>query len=98
MTGNERFKIIRHLPSRINEPDDLSLPYRLEINLSPPSFMQVAFVMLHGGSEEVVARCADARAVEQLLEEYDFRGHPRLRWIKMTGPDGVTADITKRAA
>jgi hypothetical protein len=88
-------KIIRHLPSKIDVADDPdpSLPIQIVVNLRPPEFMGVAFVMLYGGSEEIVARAADRGAVDQFLDETGLRRHPRLRWVRITGPDGVTEEL-----
>src|ERR1044071_8302464 len=91
-------KIIRHELSGINEPDDSSLPFMVHVNLSPPDFMNVAFVMLYGGSEEIVARCADRAAVDRLLDSNELRTHPRLRWIRIKGPDGNVEEIGRKRA
>ena len=89
-------KIIRHLPSRIAIADDLALAFRVEVNLRPPEFMNVAFVMLYGGSEEILVRCADRAAVDRFLDRTELRSHPRTRWIKVTGPDGAVERVLAR--
>lgn len=86
-------KIIRHMPSRIDVADDPALPFRVEVNLAPPDFMVCTFVMLYGGSEEIVARCANREAVDRFLDSNELRTHPRLRWIQITGPDGAVERI-----
>jgi hypothetical protein len=80
-------KLIRHNAGGVNEPDDPSYPYRLEANLRPPDFMNVAFVLMHGGSEEVVVRGQTREALEEFAEENNLRTHPRLRRLTITGPE-----------
>ena len=58
-----------------NFDDDLDLPFKVYVNLSPPSFMRVAFVMLHGGSEEIIARA------ESLEWAEDFLKRNNLEWL-----------------
>jgi hypothetical protein len=88
-------KLIRLNSARINEPDDPSYPYKLEVNLSPPELMLVAFVMLHGGSEEIVVRGRTREAVERFIEQNDFPNHQRFRWLAITGPNDVREEIRR---
>lgn len=88
-------KLIRHTTARINEPDDPSYPFKLEVNLSPPELMQVTFVMLHGGSEELVVRSMSREAIDQLIQANDLRRHPRLRRMTITGPDNLQEVISR---
>lgn len=80
-------KLIRHNASGVNEPDDPSYPYKLEANFRPPEFMNVAFVMLHGGSEEIVVRGKTREALEKFVEVNKLNTHPRLRELTITGPE-----------
>ena len=48
-------KLIKHTGGT-DLPDDPSLPFKLEMVLRAPEFMVVAWVYLHGGTEEIVAR------------------------------------------
>jgi len=89
-------KIIRHLPSGIDVADDPSLAFLVEVNLRPPGIMSVAFAMRCGGSEHLVARCATRAAVDRFFDRTAFRDHPRLRWIKVTGPDGAVETFEGR--
>jgi hypothetical protein len=82
-------KIIRHLPSRIDVQDDPAFPFKLEVNLRPQEFMQVTFVMLYGGSEELVVRGISREALDRFITTQELREHPRLRWLKITAPDGT---------
>lgn len=81
-------KLIHHNAGRINEPDDPSLPFKLELSLSPPQFMIISFIGLYGGSEEIVVRAKTREALEEFLEQNQLRRHPRLRSLTITGPDG----------
>lgn len=87
-------KVIRLTGVR-DVPDDPSYPYKLEINLSPPELMQVAFVMLHGGSEEIVVRGKTRAVIDQFVEQNDLRRHPRLRWMTVTGPGDLREEFRR---
>lgn len=89
----EGLKLIRLTGSRISEPDDPSYPYKLVVNLSPPQLMQVAFVMLYGGSEEMIVRSKTREAIDQFIERNDLRRHPRLRWMTIASPAGAVEKI-----
>ena len=89
----EGLKLIRLNSARIDEPDDPSYPYKLEVNLRPPELMQVAFVMLYGGSEVMVVRDKTHEAIEFFVAQNDLRCHPRLRRMTITGPDGLREEI-----
>lgn len=80
-------KLIRHTTARINEPDDPSYPFKLEVNLSPPELMQ--------GSEELVVRSMSREAIDQLIQANDLRRHPRLRRMTITGPDNLQEVISR---
>jgi hypothetical protein len=86
-------KLIHHNASGVNVPDDPSFPFKLEGNFSPPEFMNVAFVLMHGGSEEIVVRAMTKAALDKLIEANHFRTHPRLRRMTITGPDGIAEEI-----
>ena len=82
-------KLIRLRSCGIHNQDDPSYPYKLEANLRPPDLMQVTFIMLHGGSDELVVRGMTREAIDQFVETNDLRHNPRLRWMTITGPDGL---------
>ena len=86
-------KIIRHLPSKIDIADDPTLPFKVEVSMRPPKFMIVTFVMVFGGSEDVIARGSTRELIDSFLDKSGLRGHPRLRWIRLTSPDGSVKDI-----
>lgn len=79
-----------------NIPDDPSLPYKLEANFSPPEFMQVAFVLMHGGSEEIIVRSETREGLDRLIKENRLDTHPRLRSLTITGPNGVELELPKK--
>jgi hypothetical protein len=85
----EGLKLIRLNTAGVDEPDDPSYPYKLKINLRPPELMQVAFVMMHGGSEIVVVRGKTREAIDRFIEVNNFRQHPRLRRGMITGPEDL---------
>jgi len=91
-------KLIRHNASGVNMPDDPSFPFKLEGNFSPPELMNVAFVLMHGGSEEIVVRAMTKEAMDKFVETNNFRTHPRLRHLTITGPDGVVEKVDGRMA
>jgi hypothetical protein len=88
-------KIIRLNSYGIHEPDDESYPYKLVVNLSPPELMTVAFIMLYGGSEELIARGKTREAIDQFVERNKLCEHPRLRWMTIEGPNGTKEEIRR---
>ena len=89
-------KLIRHNAGKINLPDDPTLPFKLEVVLTAPEFMRVAFVMLHGGSEVAVIRATTLAELEGVIKDYAFRTHPRLGTMVVTGPEGVIETVNRR--
>ena len=97
-TDPDDLKIIRLNSHRIDEPDATwaaTYPYKLTANLRPPEFMQVAFICLHGGSEELVMRGKTPEALNRFIAQNDLRQHPRLHVMLVTGPDGVIEEIRR---
>ena len=92
----EGLKLIRLNSVGVDRLDDPSYPYKLEGNFCPPEFMQVAFVMRHGGSEELVVRAMSREILDQFLVETDIRCHPRLCRLVITGPDGIEEEIGQK--
>ena len=89
-------KLIFHT-GECQHDDDPTLPFKLEVNLRPPEFMVVAFVGMHGGSEEIVARAETQAALEAFVQEHALDTHPRLRRLSITGPAGVVLQKKGRA-
>ena len=92
--GNiEGLKLIKHNANNIDEPDDPSYPFKLEMVFRAPGFLQFTFVAMHGGSEDVVVRGMTKEAVDELIEKNSFRSHPRLKRLTFTGPDGIVEQL-----
>lgn len=89
MAVDHNLKLIRHNSAGVNLPDDPSFPYKLEIICSPPEFMEVAFVGLHGGSEEVVVRSKTKESLNNFITLNNFKTHPRLLHMTITGPENL---------
>jgi len=51
--------------------------------------MQIACVALFGGSDALIVRAQKRAAIDQFVADNDLRRHPRLRWMTITGPDGL---------
>jgi hypothetical protein len=76
---------------KFRDEDDPALPFRMDINLRPPDFMNVAFVMLYGGSEEVSfigSTIEELREVAKDDETGNVEQHLRLRWIRISDRTG----------
>src|SRR4029077_7558214 len=74
-----------------DEPDapyESTYPYKLTAHLSPPDFMQVTFIMLHGGSEELIIRGRTREALDRFITRNNLKQNPRLRGMMITGPNG----------
>ena len=91
----EGIKLIRFSTAKINNPDDPAYPFKLEAILRPPDFMAVAFVSIHGGSEEVMVRGMTKEALDKFIEINELRKHPRLNRLTVTGPEGVIEQFPK---
>lgn len=55
--------------------------------------MQVTFVMLHGGSEEIIIRAMNRDALDEFINRNALRNHPRLRRMTITGPDNHREEV-----
>lgn len=79
-------KLIKHTGG-VNDPDDPSYPWLLEVELSPPELMIITYIAMYGGREEIVVRGKTRKALEKFVEEYELLTHPRLRKLTITGPE-----------
>ena len=70
-------------------------PWQLELECTPPEFMNVAFVMLYGGTERVVVRSDTREHLMDFIAENNFRNHPRLRTLTVTGLHGFLEETTR---
>ncbi len=82
----EGIKLILHTGGT-NIPDDPSFPYKLYANLRPPELMDFTFIVLYGGSEEVIVRGMTVEAIEAFITQNQLETHPRLRRLIITGPE-----------
>lgn len=79
-----KVKCIYHNAGGINGERDPAFPFMMEVNLQPPDFMIVAFVMMHGGSEVLRIQ---GMTVEDLMSN-SLSDHCRLRRIVITDSGG----------
>jgi len=86
-------KLIKHT-GECKHPDDTSLPFKLHLVMRPPEFMIVTFVMLYGGSEEVVVRGRTLEAISGWLDRSELRTHSRL--LRYTITDGNDAVVEEK--
>lgn len=86
-------KVIHHSASGVDATDDPSFPFKLEGNFGPPNFLEVSFILMRGGSETFVIRAMNREALDKFIELNEYRTHPRLRRLIITGPDGVLEEI-----
>lgn len=89
-------KVILHNASRVNNPDDPSLPYKLEASFRPPEFMQMTFILLVGSQEQIVIRSETREAMMQFVEGNQFATHPRLIKLTVTGPEGEILSLPEK--
>ena len=87
-----------HKTGAVDIEDDPSYPYKIEVECRPPEFMSFTFVSLYGGSERVVVRGLTLEAVQEFDKVNNFRRHPRLRSLTITGPERVIEKYDPRAA
>jgi hypothetical protein len=71
---------------------------QLTLNLRPPEFMAMAFIMMCGGSEELILASKDPRELVAAILHHQWDNHPRLRWMKMVEPDGTVLIDTREHA
>lgn len=72
-------------------------PYRLEVELDPPRFMDVLVAFLYRGTERIVVQGQTRAAIDALLARNDFPRHPRFRRYTLTG-DGDPVVVTRVGA
>ena len=79
----EGIKLIKHNMGGVNEPDDPSYPFKLEVICRVPSFMEVAATFIYG-REHVIVRGKTREALEEFVARNGFRTHPRLQSLEIT--------------
>lgn len=92
----EGVKLISHRASGVDGPDDETMPYRLVAVLEAPDFMRMAFVLLYGGTEDIVVRGRTSSALEELVAVNRLAGHPRLIRMAIYGPGGKISVAWRR--
>ncbi len=80
----EGIKIIQHNASGINTIDDPSYPFRLDVTLYPPEFLQFAFIGMLGGREELIVRSLTREALEKFVQLNNLNTHHRLRTLTIS--------------
>ena len=81
-------KLIRHTGGE-NNPDDPSYPYKLEVMLRTPEFMEFTFIAAFGPGEEIAVLGMTEEAINEFIAANRFKSHPRFRSLTITGPQGV---------
>jgi len=79
-------KLIKHNAFFVDEPDDPSFPYKLEVSLRSTEMMQVHSKLFQGKDEEIVVRSMTREALEEFIELNEFRKNSRLLRLDITGP------------
>lgn len=88
-------KLIKHT-SDCDFPDDPSLPFKLEVILRPPEFLELTWIGLYGGSEDIVARGDSAEELLVWADTYGLKNHTRLRRYAITDSDGKVVEFLDR--
>ncbi|MCK9567553.1 hypothetical protein M0R72_01225 [Candidatus Pacearchaeota archaeon] len=88
-------KLIRHT-SECDHSDDPIMPFKLEMVLKVPEFMEVTWVCLYGGTEEIVARGDSVEELHAWMEEHSLKTHPRMSRYAIANNDGVVVDSFDR--
>lgn len=70
-------KLIRHNFQGVNNPDDHSFPWRLDVKLRPPRLLSCAALAV-GGYEEICVRGLTRKAIHQFVEMNKLKTQPRL--------------------
>jgi hypothetical protein len=93
-----RIILLKATTARLDRPDDPAFPYKLEVSLSPPEFMRMAFISQFGGSEDIVVGGKSRRAIERFAKKHGLRTHPRLRHLTVTGPTGILEQLSAQVS
>lgn len=93
--GIEGVNIAKLNSANIDEPENPDYPWKLELTFRAPEFMNMAFIMLYGGSEDLVVQGMTREALDQFLDTEDLRQHPRLNRGTITHPDGTVEELSR---
>lgn len=96
MKDSQDLKLISHNMGRINNPDDSTLPFKMEMECSTPSLCAIA-LFIFVGSEKLVVRGKTQDAILGFIRANDYGKHPRLKSLKVTNTDTgeIVLDIVK---
>ena len=72
---------------RVKNPDDPTLPWKMECIFGPPEFMTVAFIALYGATEFFIFRANTKEDLEECVKKNGFDEHPRLIRIVYSQPE-----------
>ena len=81
-------RFIRHNARGVSQPEDRTFPFRMKAIFRPPEFMQVTFIMIHGGSEYLEFQGMTVEALVSLADQEGFSTHPRLTRIEIADSGG----------
>lgn len=91
-----KVKMISNTANRVDEPDDLSYPYRLDLKLNAPASPSLMYMYLTGGVQVIVVRGMSAEDLDHWLEANRILASwSRLRAYTITGPDGVVVSMKR---
>jgi hypothetical protein len=88
-------KLITHNAGGVNNSDDPSYPFKLEVSLRAPEFLKVAFILRYGPTEEIVVRSMTLEDLNEFIDDNEFRTHIRLLSLTITGPNGIIEQISQ---
>jgi hypothetical protein len=92
---NADVKLIKHTGEFDHKDDnDPSFPFKLHLVMRPPGFMTITFVLLCGGTEEVIARGRTLEALSAWADKAGLKTHPRL--LRYTITDGNDAVVEEK--
>jgi hypothetical protein len=92
---NSDVKLIKHT-AECDHPDDPSFPFKLHLVMRPPEFMIVTFVILYGGTEEVIARGRSLEALSEWADENGLKEHSRFLRYTITNENDAVVEEKKR--
>ena len=81
----------------VRKPDDFKFPFVLYLNCRPPDFMELAFIAMHGGSEEVIVEGESESALMELVRLNEWETHPRLRELTIMERDAAGKIISTKS-
>jgi hypothetical protein len=75
------------------EFDPKKFPWELKFDLQPPEFMNIAFIMAYGGSQNFVVRGKSREALMRLVRVLGIFKRTDLMEMKITDPNGKTETL-----